>query len=113
MRLDDKTLSIIKGDVATQLSTDAVVRLFGSRVDDTQRGGDIDLLIEPGQPLAHRIKAEPDQKIISASRQAWATLWLSKRRKRQKFHISWLQSGTFRRFAIRRLLGHISAEADY
>ena len=34
------------------------MRLFGSRVDDTQLGGDIDLLVEPGRPLAHRIRAE-------------------------------------------------------
>ena len=58
MRLDDKTREIIKGEVASQLGVEAVVRLFGSRVDDTQRGGDIDLFIEPVQPLAHRIQAE-------------------------------------------------------
>ncbi len=58
MRLDDKTREIIKSEVASQLGAGAIVRLFGSRVDDTQRGGDIDLLIEPGRPLVHRIQAE-------------------------------------------------------
>jgi predicted nucleotidyltransferase len=58
MRLDEKTRDIIKSEVASQLGTEAIVRLFGSRVDDTQRGGDIDLLIEPGRPLAHRIQVE-------------------------------------------------------
>lgn len=58
MRLDDKTREIIKSEVAGQFGEEAIVRLFGSRVDDTQRGGDIDLLIEPGRPLAHRIQAE-------------------------------------------------------
>lgn len=58
MRLDDKTREIIKSEVASQLGAETTVRLFGSRVDDTQRGGDIDLLIEPGRSLMHRIQAE-------------------------------------------------------
>ena len=58
MRLDDKTREIIKSEVASQLGGGAIVRLFGSRVDDTQRGGDIDLLIEPSVSLTHRIQAE-------------------------------------------------------
>ena len=58
MRLDAKTREIIKSEVASQLGAEAVVRLFGSRVDDAQRGGDIDLLIEPRQALAHRVQAE-------------------------------------------------------
>ena len=58
MRLNDKTREIIKSEVASQLGAGAVVRLFGSRVDDAQRGGDIDLLIEPVKPLEHRIQAE-------------------------------------------------------
>lgn len=58
MRLDDKTREIIKSEVAAQFGADTTVRLFSSRVDDTQRGGDIDLLIEPVRPLAHRIQEE-------------------------------------------------------
>ena len=58
MRLDDKTRSIIKNEVAKQFRETAVVRLFGSRVDDTQRSGDIDLFIEPTQPLENRIQEE-------------------------------------------------------
>lgn len=37
MRLDDKTREIIKGELASQLGAEAVVRLFGSRVDDAPR----------------------------------------------------------------------------
>lgn len=36
MRPDDKARKIIKSEFATQLGEEAVVRLFGSRVDDTQ-----------------------------------------------------------------------------
>ncbi|MEY3106372.1 MAG: hypothetical protein RIT35_538 [Pseudomonadota bacterium] len=58
MRLDNKTRQIIKDEVASQLGPKATVRLFGSRVDDRQRGGDIDLLIEPDHNLTQRIQAE-------------------------------------------------------
>jgi len=58
MRLNDKIREIIKAEVANQIGPDAVVRLFGSRVNDSQRGGDIDLLVESKLPLEHRIQAE-------------------------------------------------------
>jgi predicted nucleotidyltransferase len=58
MRITDQQRSIIRSTVAETLGEDAVVRLFGSRTDDAQRGGDIDLLIETKQSLAHRIQDE-------------------------------------------------------
>ena len=58
MRLDDKTREIIKTEVACQLGADATIHLFGSRVDDNQRGGDIDLLIEPSHSLPKRVQIE-------------------------------------------------------
>lgn len=44
MRITDKQRQEIK-DVITQLDPKAKIYLFGSRVDDNSRGGDIDLLI--------------------------------------------------------------------
>lgn len=44
MRLDDYEVSAIKS-VIISLDSSAKIYLFGSRVDDTKRGGDIDLLI--------------------------------------------------------------------
>ena len=44
MRLTDFEVSSIRQTVHT-LDTDAKVYLFGSRVDDEKRGGDIDLLV--------------------------------------------------------------------
>ena len=44
MRLHKKEIKVLKSTLAT-LSCDAKLYLFGSRVDDNTRGGDIDLLI--------------------------------------------------------------------
>lgn len=58
MRLDNETRDIIKNEVSRLLGEEAIVRLFGSRVDDTQRGGDIDLLIDMPVPLPRRVAVE-------------------------------------------------------
>jgi predicted nucleotidyltransferase len=44
MRLTQKEIKVLK-DSLYQMSSSAKLYLFGSRVDDTKRGGDIDLLI--------------------------------------------------------------------
>jgi len=44
MRLTQKEVKLLK-ETLTSLSKDAKLYLFGSRVDDTKRGGDIDLLV--------------------------------------------------------------------
>jgi len=46
MRLTDQQQQIIREEVARVFGPEAGVRLFGSRVDDSLRGGDIDLYIE-------------------------------------------------------------------
>ena len=49
MRLSDHQASIIRTAVTRHFGSGARVILFGSRVDDRQRGGDIDLLIQTDQ----------------------------------------------------------------
>lgn len=44
MRLNEEEISAIK-EIVQELDREAKVYLFGSRVDDSKRGGDIDLLI--------------------------------------------------------------------
>ncbi len=51
MRLEGYEVAAIKAAARQVFGADAIVRLFGSRVDDTRRGGDIDLHIETGRPI--------------------------------------------------------------
>ena len=51
MRLTPDQVHTILATVARQIGSDAEVVLFGSRVADDSRGGDIDLLIESPVPV--------------------------------------------------------------
>ncbi|MEK6749730.1 MAG: nucleotidyltransferase domain-containing protein [Pseudomonadota bacterium] len=46
MRLSDFQRAVIRDAIRRYFGDDAKVYLFGSRVDDTLRGGDIDLYVE-------------------------------------------------------------------
>jgi predicted nucleotidyltransferase len=46
MRLTEEQIEIIRQGVIKHFGEKSVVYLFGSRVDDTKKGGDIDLLVE-------------------------------------------------------------------
>lgn len=52
MRLSDTQIAAIRQVVAEQAGVAATVRLFGSRLDDAAKGGDVDLLVEIPSPVA-------------------------------------------------------------
>ncbi len=51
MRLTEEQQRQIQRIVQAQLGHTVVVSVFGSRVDDAKRGGDLDLLIESANPV--------------------------------------------------------------
>ncbi|MGF1547756.1 MAG: nucleotidyltransferase domain-containing protein [Thiotrichales bacterium] len=51
MRLTQDQITRIRAIVAEQAGSDAAVSLFGSRLDDRAKGGDIDLLVEIPRPV--------------------------------------------------------------
>jgi predicted nucleotidyltransferase len=64
MRLTERDRTAIRAAVAERFGVEARALLFGSRTDDTRRGGDIDLLVEtpvaPTDPLAAAVQIEVD-----------------------------------------------------
>lgn len=58
MRLTEFEINAIKQSALEVFGSKVQVFLFGSRVDDTKRGGDIDLYIkaEAGNDFTHKIK---------------------------------------------------------
>lgn len=52
MRLSNTQIATIRQVVLEQAGVAATVRLFGSRLDDAAKGGDVDLLVEIPSPVA-------------------------------------------------------------
>jgi predicted nucleotidyltransferase len=46
MRLTEDEQTLIKHTIASAFGNDACIWLFGSRIDDNKRGGDVDLYVE-------------------------------------------------------------------
>ena len=68
MRLKPNEINVIKGAITDVFGDHASVRLFGSRVDDTAKGGDIDLMVSLDAPIKEpaRCIAKAQAKMIMA-----------------------------------------------
>ncbi len=68
MRLTDQQQHTIQRIVTEELGPVARVKLFGSRLNDDARGGDIDLLVELDEDVEHpaRLSARLEVQIMRA-----------------------------------------------
>lgn len=53
MRLTPQQIQLIRASVILVAGEGVLVRLFGSRLDDDARGGDVDLMLEFATPIAN------------------------------------------------------------
>lgn len=60
MRLDDRDVQIIRQSFASFFRPDDHLWLFGSRVDDTKKGGDIDFYIQTHLPAEDAYRKRQD-----------------------------------------------------
>lgn len=58
MRLTAEQVAVIKRLVEEAYGPEAVVRLFGSQLDDRKKGGDIDLVVEVPESASREIWPE-------------------------------------------------------
>ncbi len=65
MRLNDDQVKVIVHAILSRFGDNACIYLFGSRVNDAARGGDIDLLVD---------LPEPDQQMVQHACQAVADM---------------------------------------
>jgi predicted nucleotidyltransferase len=55
MRLNEEQVRIIRESTQSVFGAHARVRLFGSRLNEDLRGGDIDLMVECDEPVPDRL----------------------------------------------------------
>ena len=63
MRVSSNQIQQIAAVIDACFGNDAVVRLFGSRVDDSKKGGDIDLYVEVPEPVEWGVIAKAKRRL--------------------------------------------------
>lgn len=57
MRLSPENLNLLKATVRRYFGADSAIYLYGSRVDDMARGGDVDVFVETSLTVDYRARA--------------------------------------------------------
>lgn len=64
MRLSTAEIDAIKKNILN-VDSDAVIYIFGSRTDDSRRGGDIDIMVEASKDISLEERLKLEDKISS------------------------------------------------
>lgn len=66
MRISNHESVLISSIIHSELGDDAAIWLFGSRADDAQKGGDVDLYVETQEKISAVVKSKLKGRIIDA-----------------------------------------------
>ncbi len=97
MRLDSQEIQTVRTAVETIVGNGSEIRIFGSRLDDSKRGGDLDLLIESDIAVDALTRADLKWRLEEKLALPVDIIFLEKGKKRSAFQeLAYSRSGIFR-----------------
>ena len=94
MRLDSKEIETVRTLVETIVGKGSKVRVFGSRLNDSKRGGDLDLLVESDEPVDAMRRADLKLNLEEKLELPLDIIFLEKGKKRSAFQeLAYARSG--------------------
>ena len=94
MRLDYKEIETVRTVVEKIVGKGSKVRVFGSRLNDSKRGGDLDLLVESDDPVDAIHRADVKLDLEEKLNLPLDIIFLEKGKKRTAFQeLAYLKSG--------------------
>lgn len=94
MRLDSQEIQTVRSAVEKIVGAHSEIRVFGSRLDDSKRGGDLDLLIENDAPVDALTRADLKWNLEEHLNLPVDIIFLEKGKKRNAFQeLAYLRSG--------------------
>ena len=94
MRLDSKEIKTVRTLVDSIIGKGAIVRVFGSRLNDFERGGDLDLLVESDAPVDAMRRASLKMDLEARLDLPLDIIFLEKGKKRSAFQdLAYSRSG--------------------